>query len=143
MAPRSPGLRFWANIFWLGGVASLFALNSSRGLVSWLSLGVDCSSDLPVSLQVNNILQHTHLLFPVHGLLGGWTPDRGQHASPAPLCLPENNPLRKSKTAGAGKSDLAWLAGWNRQGYFFFFPLAVISTLLDHIAIFIVNLGTN
>lgn len=119
---------------------SFFALNDFRGLTSWRSFGVHHSRDLPISFQANNVLQHTNLVFLFMASEAGPLTGASMHVGLLPPCLPENNHLRETNNSGAGKSDLAWLAGWNRHGYFF---LAVISTLLDHITIFIVNLGTN
>lgn len=116
---------------------SFFALNNSRGLTSF---GVHHSRDLPTSFQVNNVLQPTNLIFLFMACEAAPLTGASKHARFLPPSLPENNHLGETNNSGAGKSDLTWLAGWNRHGYFF---LAVISTLLDHITIFIVNLGTN
>lgn len=98
-----------------GLVCVYLSLNNSRGLVSWLSLGVHCSSDLPISFQVSNVLQHTNLIFLFMASEAGPLTGASMRARFLPACLK----ITDTNNSGAGKSDLAWLAGWNRHGYFF------------------------
>lgn len=134
--PRAPVCKFHAKLM-LNWFVSVFTYNNSRGPVSWPYLGACCSSDLPVSFQVNNALHDTNPIFLSMAFDMGPLTGIGLHTW-FPLCLPENNILQRDKQ-WEGKKWFSLASRVKQRRLFFIF----ITTLLDHVIIFIVNLGTN
>lgn len=83
MVPRIPSSQFCGNNL-LGWFVSSFALNNSRGLISWPSLGVPHMS-LP--FQVNNALHCTNLIFLFRASEAGSLTGASMHAQFPSSCL--------------------------------------------------------